>query len=224
MSDDLHQVKKLCIGWLWQPPMVWSKVMENFLSLERPQNSFWVRGEGDCSARRHIEVCEKARKGGASHVLLLGADQIHPTDMIPRLIKRVEEDKCDVISASIPCNGNSKDSKWFQRNGWKLDGTDCVSIDPSDGELQEIAIIGSGVLMFPTVALDLMTQPWFKDFRDPFTLKCKNMADTEFVNALTWSTKMKIWVDMTIEVRHLLPMEVDNTFEERFKDWNEEKK
>lgn len=220
MNNDLHQVTKLCIGWPWEPPMIWTKVMDNFLSLERPQNSFWVRGEGWCPARRHIDICEKGQEAGASHILILGSDQIHPIDIIPRLIKRVEEDKCDVISASIPANGNVGKLRWFQRTGWVKDGYETAILNPSKGELQEIATIGSGVLMFPTVALDSMPQPWFRDFCDPETLKFKGMTDTEFVTALAWSNKMKIWVDTTIEVRHLIPMEVDNTFEERFNDWN----
>ena len=224
MNNDLYQVTKLCIGWPWQPPMLWSKVVDNYLSLERPQNSFWVRGNGDCPARRHIDICEKAQEAGASHILILGADQIHPIDMIPRLIKRVEEDKCDVISASIPANGIAGKAKSFQRTGWIRDGTKLVHLDPSAGDLQETATIGSGVLMFPTIALDSMMKPWFKDFRDPETLKFKGMTDSEFVLALAFCTKMKIWVDTTIDVKHLLPMEVDGSFEERFKDWNEVEK
>ena len=222
MNDDLHRVTKLCIGWPWQPPMCWTKVMDNYLSIERPQNSFWVRGGGGTTARRHIEICEKGQEAGASHILILGADQIHPIDMIPRLIKRVEEDKCDVISASIPANGKPGKLRYFQRSGWVRSRSEnrLVNLDVSKGELQKIATIGSGVLMFPTVALDDMMKPWFKDFCDPETLEFSGITDTEFVTALAFSTKMKIWVDTTIDVKHLLPMEVDGSFEERFNDWN----
>jgi len=223
--DDLHRVTKLCIGWPWQPPTMWTRITNNYLSLQRPENSFWVRGLGWCPARRHIDICEKAISGEASHLLIIGADQIHPKDMIPRLIARIEDNGCDVISVPIPTNGNTDKIKYFQKCAWvqnksgKLGEWDLI--DLSKGDLQQIKSIGSGVLMFPVSALNQIRKPWFKEHFDPLTYKRISCMDIEFAYRLECDAGLKVWTDTTIKVNHWIPFEVDETFEKRFEDWNE---
>ncbi len=221
---DDHRVTKLCIGWNWQPPTIWTSVVNNFLTLQRPENSFWVRGDGWCSAKRHIHSCEKGIAGGASHVLFVGSDQIHPIDMIPRLISRVEQDGCDVISALVPMHGYSKKARYFQRTAWVQNESgklgDWDLIDPNKGDLQRITGIGSGVLMFPVSALRKVQKPWFKEHFDPITYERIGCMDTEFVHRLELEGGLKPWVDTTIKVKHWIPFPVDETFEKRFEDWN----
>ncbi len=205
--------------------MIWSQVVNNYLSLQRPENSFWVRGYGWCSAKRHIDICEKAIAGEASHILILGADQLHPIDMIPQLIARIEQDGCDVIVALIPCSGKTDRVKYFQKSAWiqnksgKLGDWDLI--DPSKGDLQEIKAIGSGVLMFPVSGLSRIGQPWFKEHFDPLTYKRNASMDFEFVHFLELKAGLKIWADTTIKVKHWVPFPIDETFEKRFDDWNE---
>ena len=224
--DDLHQVTRLCIGWPWQPPTIWSKVVNNYLSLQRPENSFWVRGLGWCPARRHIEVCEKAIAGDASHILFVGSDQIHAIDMIPRLIARIEQDGCDVIAALVPLHGHSDKVRYFQRTAWVQNKSgklgDWDLIDPSKGDLQQIKSIGSGVLMFPVSALSQIQKPWFKECFDPLTYKRIPCMDIEFVYRLELEAGLKIWADTTINVKHWIPFPVDETFQKRFDDWNKD--
>lgn len=226
MDDDLHKVTKLCIGWAWEPPMVWSRVTENFLSLQRPENSFWVRGVGECPTRRHIDICEKGLAGGASHILFVGSDQIHPLDMIPRLIAKIEQNGCDVITALIPTHGGSDKVKYFQRCAWVQNKSgklgDWDLIDPSKGDLQRITAIGSGVLMFPTSGLTRIKEPWFKThYSNNLTYTRIGCMDTEFVHRLDLEAGLELWVDTTIKVKHLISFQVDETFEKRFEDWND---
>lgn len=204
--------------------MVWSKVTENFLSLQRPENSFWVRGIGQYPARRHIHVCEQGIKGKASHILMLGADQIHPVDMIPRLIARIKQDGCDVIASLVPTNGNTSKVKYFQKCAWVQNESGILGdwdlIDPAKGDLQRITAIGSGVLLFPVSALVELKKPWFKEHFNELTYERIHCMDTEFVHRLELEAGLKLWVDTTIKVKHYIPFPVDETFEKRFEDWN----
>jgi hypothetical protein len=119
--DGTVKVDKLAIGYPWVSPFMWSYFAENAMNLQRPPNSRWFRGKGWCPARRHIDICEQAVEWGASHILILGADQVHPEDMIPRLIKRVEVDKCEVIAALVPTRGHVPwiKMKPFQPMAWR---------------------------------------------------------------------------------------------------------
>lgn len=211
------KVEKLCIGWNWSSPFAWTKVVDNFLTLETPSDSFWVRGKGWCGARRHNNLCEQAKD--SSHILMIGCDQIHPVDMIPRLIERVENG-CDVITALVPANQNPGDANYFQKLAFIKDGEGFKVPDLTE-DLIEIDYIGSGVLMFPTSALSKIKKPWFKEtFSDIETYERTGYVDSQFVYRLKSEAGLKVWVDTTINVKHLIPFEVDETFEERFNDWN----
>ena len=220
----MPKVARLCIGWPWEPPTVYSKVMDNYLSLQRPESSFWVRGLGQYPARRHIDICEKALVGKASHILIIGADQIHPTDMVPRLISRMEQDGCDVISALVPTNGKTGKVKYFQKCAWvqgklnELGNWDLIN--PTE-DLMRITGIGSGVLMFPVSALHQLERPWFIEHFNTKTYERIHCMDTEFVHRLELEAGLKLWVDTTIMVKHYVPLQVDETFMDRFDDWND---
>jgi len=231
------RVTKLAICYPWVSPFIWTLFVENILNLQRPINSKWFRGVGWCPARRHIDFCEKALEWGASHILILGADQVYEYDMIPRLISRVENDQCDVISAMVPTRGHVarmnmrpfqpmawrfKENKEFREyRGFELDGDMIEVIDPSKGDLQEINFIGSGVLMFPSDALSSISKPWFGEVFTQDRLQRLASMDTRFVWELQTQAKLRCWVDTTIKVGHLNTFIIDETFQYRFEDWAE---
>lgn len=215
------KVEKLCIGYPWNSPFFWTRVMDNYLSLARPDNSFWVRGGGWCSARQHNHICEQAIEGNASHVLILGADQIHPVDIVLQLIAHIESG-IDVIASLVPANGKPDGLRFFERAAWKEDGIKHFEkIDPDGQPVQEISCIGSGVLLFPAEALQTLQTPWFQEDIDQATYQRTPCMDSRFVWRLKHEAKVSIFVDTTINVKHLIPMEVDDTFKERFNDWND---
>jgi len=235
--DGKVKVDKLAIGYPWVSQFIWTFFAENAMNLQRPTNSRWFRGRGWCPARRHINICEQAVEWGASHILILGADQVHPEDMIPRLIKRVEEDDCEIITALVPARGNvvSMEMKPFQPMAWRwksnakprqyrsydLDRDMLDVIDPKDGELQKLDFIGSGVLMFPVDDLLMMKKPWFYEEFDPERYMRKASMDTRFVGKLKMVSGGQVWVDTTIQVGHINPFIIDRTYQDRFEDWDE---
>jgi len=230
-------VEKLAIGYPWVSPFIWTFFAENAMNLQRPSNSRWFRGRGWCPARRHIDICEQAIEWGASHILIVGSDQVHPEDMIPRLIKRVEVDGCEVISALVPSRGNvpkmhmkpfqpmawrfKSNTEFRQYRGYELDSDMVEVIEPSDGDLQQIDFIGSGVIMFPVDDLLMLKKPWFGEKFAISNMKREASMDTRFVWELKVIAGAHVWVDTTIKVGHINPFIIDETFQDRFKDWDE---
>ena len=60
-----------------------------------------------CPARRHIDFCEQAVKWGAELICIIGADQVHPPDLLPRLYKRFQEGY-DIVCGSRYMKGGKR--------------------------------------------------------------------------------------------------------------------
>ena len=231
------KVEKLAIGFPWVSPFIWTQTVDSLLNLRRPDNSRFFRGRGWCPARRHLDICEMAVEWGASHILILGADQVYEEDMIERLISRVEDDNCEVISALVPTRGcvPRMDMVPFQPMAWRFkantdfrqyrgyeeDGDMIEVIKPENGDLQEIDFIGSGVIMFPVDDLLMLPKPWFSETFDEETMAREASMDTKFCFKLKVISGAKLWVDTSILVRHLNVMEIDRSYQERFLDWQD---
>ena len=193
-----------------------------------------VRGAGWCPARRHTHICEQALQLGADLILIVGADQIHPPDMLDRLIARYNEGY-EVVSALVParCYLAWQPMKPFQPMAWRIkphltqmevqDGVfpeNAVEvIDPNDGDMQPVNFIGSGVLMFHRDHLTSLKRPWFRESINPETYQRLASMDTTFVWRLQSEAGAKVWVDTTINVKHLHAFPIDRTFSGRFDDW-----
>lgn len=235
--DGSIKVDKLAIGYPWVSQFMWTYFAENAMNLQRPPNSRFFRGRGWCPARRHIDICEQALEWGASHILIIGSDQVHPEDMIPRLIERVERDNCEVIAAMVPTRGHvpQMNMRPFQPMAWRFknnaemreyrsfeeDGDMMEVIQPENGDLQEIDFIGSGVLMFMADHIRAMPKPWFTEAINFETMKRRASMDTLFVWKLKVQAQARVWVDTTIDVGHVNPFVIDRTFQNRFGDWEE---
>lgn len=247
---------KLAVGYPWSSAFSWTGFTDSMLNLQRPRgarNSFGVleavevryfRGAGWCPARRHAHICEQALDWGADLICIVGADQLHPEDMLDRLIQRWNEG-CEVVTALVPARGyvGWQDMKPFQAvasrfkrtsteqgitrivprefRGQRLDGDMVEIIDPKDGDLQKINFIGSGVLMFHRDHLLALKKPWFMETIDPETYNRRANMDVVFVWRLQTEAQAQVWCDTTIKVKHLHAFEIDESFTHRFDDWME---
>lgn len=187
----------------------------------------WFRGKGWCQAKMHTHLCEQALDWGADRICILGSDQIHPEDMLPALSKHMDEG-CGAVSCLIPFRGylGSQPMAPFGKYAWRKvgDGTKemPVPIDPSAGDLQKIDFIGSGVIMFSAEDLKKLKKPWFFDrIANEEDGTRKTNFDVEFVWALQNELGVQMWLDTTIEIRHLHVFEIDESFQGRFADWAE---
>jgi len=233
------QPLKLAVGYPWSSPFTFTAFTDATLNLRHPEGCSvrYFRGKGWCPARRHFDCCEQALAWGADLILIIGTDQVHPEDMLCRLLARYHQG-CDVISAMVPARGyvGWQDMRPFQPMAWRLKqdadgnrvvvpkdgkiGTEMMEpIDPAAGDLQECDFIGSGVLMFPVDVLKGLRQPWFFETVDPTNMQRLANMDCNFVWRLRAEAHVRVWVDTTIKVGHAHVFTVDESYQDRFADW-----
>lgn len=229
---------KIAVGYPWSSPFTFTGFTDNLANLERPEGCEVriFRGQGWCPARRHAHICEQALAWGADLITIIGADQVHPEDLLIRLLQRFREG-CEVITALVPVRGyvGWQDMKPFQPMAWRfktsdrpvlrayrgqqLDGDMLEVIDPKDGDVQRVNFIGSGVLMFHRDHLLALSKPWFSEMVDHATQQRISNMDCRFVWRLQTEAHAKVWVDTTIKVKHLHVFPIDATYQDRFADW-----
>lgn len=235
---------RLVVGWPWNSPFAFTQCMESLLALWHPPgwNVAFVRGAGHSSARRHIDICEKALKMEADLICILGSDQVYEHDMLCRLVKRFEEGY-EIVAALVPTRGFlifqgmmpfepmawrmktmhelSPDGKPSKREFRTLaDDEDMVHrVTRADGGMQRVDFIGSGVIMFHRDHLLSLEPPWFYETIQKETqVRIANM-DCRMAMRLKLEADAQIWVDTTIKVKHLHIFEIDDSFPDRFADW-----
>ncbi len=229
-------MKKLKLACMppWGSPFVWTKSVKSMLKLRNPEDCEvqWFFPETDpwCSSRRHNDCLEQAKYWGADLCVFLGADQTYPKDMLERLIARYREGY-EAITLRVPIRGHVPDqgSKPFQPIVWRYipdengniitgDRSRTEMVGPDRGMVR-VHGSGSGVLMFETSALDHIKPPWF--FETPIgpTFERKACADWPFVNRLQIEAEVALWCDTDIHVGHLHDFTIDETYQERFSDW-----
>ncbi len=217
-------MKKLAICYPWDSPFMFSVGVESMLNIKAPEGVKiqWIRGLGWCSSRRHIDCLEKAIKWGADYICILGSDQIYQEDIILRLVERVKEGY-KIISALIPTRGHvsGQGTHPFQFMAWRRnkETKEFEIIDNDEAEVQEIDLIGSAVFMFPTEILSNLKKPWFSHDIVGEGYKLQQSCDVRFIWRLKVEAKAKIYVDTTIKVKHAHVFEIDESFQDRFKDW-----
>ena len=214
--------------------------MESMLNLRHPDGCEvgFFRGGGWCSARRHIEACQKAVEWNADWILILGSDQLYEPDLLERLMARTREGY-DVVAAFVPARGyfGQQQMRPFQPMAWRFkprlesrqykgamedsDMWEIVDPQPGDDEMQRIHAIGSGVLMFHRDHLLSLAPPWFSEMFNPETYERIANMDTRFVWRLQDEAFADVWLDTTIKVKHVHPFPIDDTYQYRFADWAE---
>lgn len=171
-------------------------------------------------------------------MVILGSDQVYEPDLLCRLMARTAEG-CDVISALVPARGFvacNQEMLPFQKMAWRFKGSDdglaCRQyrgqeadgdmvevINSSDGALQKIHFIGSGVLCFHRDIILSLKRPWFYETVDHESQIRTACMDTRAVFRMINEAGVDVWVDTTIQVKHLHIFAIDETFPARFADW-----
>lgn len=228
-------MKTLAVTTPWSSPFIWSRFVENLgqmvAAFDRPGWSCDVFfGRGIDPASRHIDCCIQAQDAGCDAIVFVGADQIHPVDMLTRLVARHEETGGGVIVAAVPFRGYTEDQgmRPFQPIAWKLKQGAPVGEDIPAREMLELVEVGEGppleriaaaptaVVLFPTYALDRLADPWFWEIRDNYTMQRLTDTDSPFVWRLGTEAGIPVWLDKTIKVKHLHTVAIDDTYQYRF--------
>ena len=204
---------RLAIGYGWYPPFFWTEAHDNAVNMKSPTgwDMRWFRGSGDCSARRHIHVCEQAIDWQADYICYVGADQVHPENMFQQLIHRIDQGH-DAVAALVPTRMSVEGRPAFQKCAWRLEDGKTILINPNDADMQKIDFIGSGVLMFAVKHLLRMREPWFDHKFIDEKRNHDNTTDTLFVHRLGKEAGIQVWVDTTIEVGHIHSFSIDKSW------------
>lgn len=238
------QRSRLVVGWPWNSPFSFTQCMESMLQLRHPEgwDTTFVRGTGHSSARRHIDICEKALRLGADLICIVGSDQVYQPDMLCRLVARFQEGY-EVVAAMVPTRGflPFQGMQPFEPMAWRMktltelspdgkpskrefrtlaDDADMVHrIKPTDGGMQRVDFVGSGVVLFHRDHLLALTPPWFYE-----TIQIETQArianmDCRWIMRLKTEADAQVWIDTTLKVTHLHIFEIDESFPGRFADW-----
>lgn len=211
----------------WGTDMIWRRTWETWETLQKPSTYRLIFGTGRTPARRHEIGCEEALRWGASHILILGGDQVYPEpDMIRRMWKWMEYSTLEgwmnrkkVINCLVPIRGHrpGQGTRPFQPIGMRIDPAtnELVRITREDPPIITCEIIGTGVMLFEADILNGMKKPWFGDEFVPGTNEVRTMQDVAFIQKLN-NQGHQVWCDTQIPVHHLAVLAVDDTYQWRF--------
>lgn len=207
--------------------MIWRRTWETYEELEKPKEYKLFFGTGRTPARRHEVGCEAALKWGASHILILGGDQVYPDkEMIRKMVKWTEVNNLNewtvrkkVINCLVPIRGHKpgQGTRPFQPIGMTIDSNtnEQIPITREMGDLVKAEVIGTGVMLFEADILLALEKPWFGDVHVPGTNSVSIMQDVGFIQKLN-NMGCQCWCDTKIIVKHLVVLEADDTFQQRF--------
>ena len=196
MHPVTWETVKLGIVIPWGLDHIWRRTWETYETLEKPPHYKLFFGGGRTPGRRHEVGCEAALEWGASHILILGGDQVYPEqDMIRRLLKWMEVNSFNdwtnrkkVVNALVPIRGHrpGQGTRPFQPIGMRLDSdsNELVPITREDPPLVKAEVMGTGVMLFEASILHGMEKPWFADQHYPGTNNTNVMQDVAFVQRL----------------------------------------
>ncbi len=218
---------KLAVVIPWGLDMIWRRTWETYETLEKPKECRLIFGTGRTPARRHEIGCEEAVRWGASHILILGGDQVYPEpDMIKRLVKWIEiKDLKDwvcrkkVVNCLVPIRGHrpGQGTRPFQPIGMAIDTEtqELIKITREDKPIVKAEIIGTGVMLLEADILRGMKKPWFEDVHNDGSNNVQIMQDVAFVKKLN-NQGHQVWCDTQIIVKHLGVLEIDDSYQWRF--------
>ena len=213
--------QKLAVCYPGDMPTLFVAAVESALNIRNPEGFEvnWIRGQGWCQARRRIDTAEKAIAWGATLIASLDMDQVYEPDILERLTSRVAEGY-PCVSALVPSRGKSPSlEKPFQGMGWRLNGKEFVAVTPADGEMVAAEMPTHGCAIFRADDIQRLQQPWYAHKYDMKTCEEREGEDSRFFLRLNQELKVTTWIDTTIRVRHCHVFQIDETFSERFQDW-----
>lgn len=216
---------------------MWSAAAFNLMNLERPDGYEvrFIQGRGWCPAARHNNALARAQIWGADVACFMGPDHWVAKDTLVRLLAHIKSGKWDMAAGWVPSRGVcGKDKVPFDHLAYKLREDAPLKaqnplrdFDDDDFEIikygsksQQVHVIGTGILMFDMDAIIGMKLPWFREFvindggfgRIP-------IQDTYFAFRCTVQHGARLWLDTTIEAYHLDVFAIDETFSDRFDDF-----
>lgn len=230
--------RKLAVLVPWDSPFMYTYPAFNLMNLQHPEG-YEVRyfmGSGWCPAARHNDALARGLNWGAHACVFMGADHHCDEDILVKLMGHLE-DGYDMATSWVPSRGTyGEDTELvFPFLAFRMKDIDEVHnlgareiLQPAAVEMivgpdvpsQEIHIIGTGNLMFKVDVVRDMKLPWFREVlkADDRLFQRHFIQDCYFVFRCTVLGGATLWLDTTIDVKHMMVMPIDETYSERFAD------
>ena len=217
----------------WDSPFIYTSNAFNMMNWERPKGCElnFIIGKGWCPAAKHNDGVRKAQDWGADFILFNGGDHLCPKDIIPRMLKRIDEG-WDMVQATIPLRGSGNYIPIpFTGISYKVVGNipyidDHANIPRSAVEIltdmqepQESHICGTGNVLMKADIFDKLSKPYFKEYlQNDDYYKRYPIQDTRFIYECTKKAGARLIFDTDIRLVHLDVFGIDDTYKDRFKD------
>lgn len=181
------------------------------------------RGDGYTPAECHDMAIEQAMMDGAEAVLIMGTDEIHPTNIIPWF----DSQPADIIVPLVYMRREPYSTVLFHAIQDQPDGKDTKPISlfaamanapESDDPLFQVDAAGSGGMFIRRAVLEKIPMPWFQDLVDfrikhPFTYRLLGHDIVFCIKAKTHG--FKVYCDLRCRSAHLSLFAIDDNFRNR---------
>lgn len=199
----------------WASPFIWAKTMPAFLNLKIPAGVEirWEFVNGWCSARRKTGGVELAQAWGADYIVFVDADELIEPDTLERLFAHALAGRCPVGGLQ-PARGYIPHlmERPYQAVCWDDNGKPFTP-----DKLQTVRYGPMGCCLIQMQVFKEMRRPWFDEKFDPNTMARLSSLDQRFTERL-WKNGTPMWIDPTIQAKHMDAMPIDFTFQNRFDD------
>ena len=211
---------KIAVVTSWDSPFVWTTAIDTFMALEHPEGheTKFFRGRGWCSANRHNAGAIAAYNWGADYFLFCDMDEIFESDMVCRLLARMEEGY-EAVCGLVPIRLDTLPAPLSigSPNCWRYkDGIHDAAhvlpleIGPNKDTIQRIDCGSTGLLMIGRHVLDEMEPPWFREEVSTGDLFERRISmDKLFCARIQREGKVLLWADVTIRASHMTTLRVD---------------
>lgn len=143
-----------------------------------------------------------------THVLMLDSDQLHPPDIVNRLVRHVIEDPAKLIVGGL----NNRRGKPYEPNGYWLDEKNCYYTIPDwEPGVQKVDALGTGCILISRTVFEIMPPTWFGYTYDRAAERVYPSDDTCFARRCQeWGIQQ--WCDPAVNSPHLGDADIDMAF------------
>jgi hypothetical protein len=214
-------MRKIVIGTPWVSAFMHTRWVDAALKLRPPSGCSieWIRGLGWCDARRIHYIIEHALEADADLVAFLDGDVIVPPEWLETMTKHMETG-IRAVASVVPMRGRAHEQNApFEGMAWNVVGEKLVQIDPRDG-LQTAQYVSLGAAMFDASIFREEDRLWtWHEYDVHLGYKAVGSTADSILMKNIQKRGIQIYADPSMAVGHLHTFEIDQTFGERFPEW-----
>ena len=201
--------KRLAVGIPLDASQSYTAFWESFLLLQKPPDFLFIRERGGHASldRMRNNIVYRAMRDGATHLLMMDADQIYPVNTITRLCSH----NLDVVSAMVFRRYPPFDPLMFRG---RINTHRYIPVDEwKEGDLVEVNATGTGCILYNMKVFHAIKPPWF-EFRKNPRKEFRDKDEKEIGEDFSFCSRLKragfkIYVDTGLQVDHLALIQIN---------------